>query len=142
MPSYSPSQLLIGLAYALLCAVLVPCLIVSCMVIDAIDIIRDLAKAGRSLFVRRLVIFLLAAGCSSFSCDVVIGGVFSRISHRGMVAQSGIRPYQGGMHEGVGMSSRGYAQARNNACFWGQREVLSVQYSKRGGMYYAVVRYK
>lgn len=70
------------------------------------------------------------------------GGIFSRLSHGGMVRASGIRPNQIGTHEGVGMSSRSYEDARNNACYWGKRQALSVQYSKRGGMFYAVVRYK
>lgn len=69
------------------------------------------------------------------------GGVFSRL-HRGMVAASGIRPNQVGTHEGVGMSSRSYEDARNNACYWGKRQALSVQYSKRGNLFYAVVRYQ
>lgn len=62
--------------------------------------------------------------------------------HRAMVRASGIRPLQVGTHEGVGMSSRSFEAARNNACYWGQRVPLSVQYSKRGGLYYAVVRYR
>lgn len=70
------------------------------------------------------------------------GGFFGRIRHNGMVRASGIRPVQVGTHEGVGMSSRSYEDARNNACFWGQRQALSVQYSKRGGIFYAVVRYR
>jgi len=126
--NYSPVQLLYGIAYALLCAVLIPCLMVSCLVIETIDIIRDFAKVSRSLFVKRVAILLVAAGCSLFSCNVVIGcGLHSRL-----VAKSGIRPHSIGAFEGVGASTRGYAAARSNACYWGKRQALSVQYSKRG----------
>lgn len=70
------------------------------------------------------------------------GGIFRRMGHNGMVAASGIRPNQVGTHEGVGMSKRSYEDARNNACYWGKRRAISVQYSKRGNMFYAVVRYQ
>jgi hypothetical protein len=68
-------------------------------------------------------------------------GFFRRITHNGLVAASGIRPNQVGTHEGVGMSSR-YEDARNNACYWGKRTPVSIQYSRSGGLYYAVVRYR
>lgn len=70
------------------------------------------------------------------------GGIFSRLGHGGMVAFSGIRPVQVGTHDGVGMSTRSFEDARNRACYWGKREALTVQYSKRGSMFYAVVRYR
>ena len=63
-------------------------------------------------------------------------------SHQRLVAQSGIRPNQVGRYEGVGMSTRSYTDARNNACYWGRKTPISIQYSKRGNRYYAVVRYK
>lgn len=61
--------------------------------------------------------------------------------HRRLVSQSGIRPNQVGTHEGVGMSSISHAHAAQTACYWGKRQVASIQYSQRGGLYYAVVRY-
>jgi len=67
---------------------------------------------------------------------------FGGWGHNAMVRASGIRPKQVGTHEGVGMSTRGYTAARNNACYWGKRQALSVQYSKVGNRYYAVVRYR
>lgn len=69
-------------------------------------------------------------------------GPFRRIGHNALVAQSGITPRQVGRYEGVGMSTRGYEAARNNACYWGQKTPVSIQYSKRGDRYYAVVRYR
>lgn len=62
--------------------------------------------------------------------------------HQRMVRASGITPRQVGSYEGVGMSTRGYEAAKRNACYWGQRTPVSVQYSKRGQFYYAVVRYR
>jgi hypothetical protein len=70
--------------------------------------------------------------------------LFGRIrgsGHNALVAQSGIRPNQVGTHEGVGMSSRSHQDALQSACYYGKRQIASVQYSTRGGMYYAVVRY-
>lgn len=62
--------------------------------------------------------------------------------HNAIVRASGIRPHHIGTHEGVGMSTRSYSDAVHNACYWGKRTPVSIQYSKRGNMYYAVVRYK
>ena len=70
------------------------------------------------------------------------GGAFSRMTHGGMVAQSGIRPHRVGTHEGVGMSTRSAADAIRNACYWGQRQHVSIQTSYRNGRHYAVVRYR
>ena len=89
----------------------------------------------------RITLLAIVAFCLSVPTQAD-GGIFRRMGHQGMVAQSGITPHRVGTHEGVGMSSRSYNDARNNACFWGQRQALTVQYSKRGGMYYAVVRYR
>lgn len=69
-------------------------------------------------------------------------GPLRRAGHNALVAQSGIRPAQVGTHEGVGMSTRGYAAAVQNACYWGQRQPVSIQYSKQGSRYYALVRYR
>ena len=69
-------------------------------------------------------------------------GPFARMGHAGMVAASGIRPHQVGSYEGVGRSTAGYAAAARASCYWGQRTPVSIQYSKRGNMYYAVVRYR
>lgn len=69
------------------------------------------------------------------------GGFPGGASHSALVSQSGIRPHQMGTHEGVGVSSVSYEAARNKACYWGQRTPVSIQYSKQGSMYYAVVRY-
>ena len=68
-----------------------------------------------------------------------MGGIFT---HGRLVAASGISPIQHGTYEGVGMSPRSFVDARNRACYWGKRQAISVQYSQRGGMFYAVVRYK
>ena len=87
----------------------------------------------------------------SFSSQSQAAGPFQRLfsgnrvvssgGHNGMVRQSGITPHQVGSHEGVGMSSRSYEDAVRNACYWGKRTPVSIQYNQRGGMYYAVVRY-
>lgn len=86
------------------------------------------------------VVFVVSC-CSAVSVEA---GPFRRsgIGHNALVAQSGIRPRQVGSAEGVGASTQGYIAARNNACYWGRKVPLSVQYSKRGNMYYAVVRYR
>jgi len=88
-----------------------------------------------------MIRLLALAICCLFSSsnERAMGGIFS---HSRLVAASGIRPHQHGTHEGVGMSSRSFIDARNRACFWGQRQAISVQYSQRGGMFYAVVRYR
>lgn len=77
-------------------------------------------------------------------CCLAEAGPFRRsgIGHNALVAQSGITPRQVGTHEGVGMSTRSYIDARNNACYWGKRTPVSIQYSKKGNRYYAVVRYR
>jgi len=62
--------------------------------------------------------------------------------HQRLVRQSGITPRQVGSAEGVGMSTRSYIDARNNACYWGRKIPVSIQYSKQGNRYYAVVRYR
>lgn len=62
--------------------------------------------------------------------------------HQRLVRASGITPRQVGTHEGVGMSTRSYADAVQHACYWGQRVPVSIQYSYRNGRYYAVVRYR
>lgn len=89
---------------------------------------------------RLFVVCLVVACFALFSAPCEAVGWF-RNSHAGLVAQSGITPNRVGSHEGVGMSSVSYEDARNNACFWGKRQHVSVQYSKRGNMFYAVVRY-
>jgi len=61
--------------------------------------------------------------------------------HSALVARSGIVPHSVGSHEGVGVSSVSFLDARNRACYWGKRTPVSVQYSQRGGLFYAVVRY-
>lgn len=81
----------------------------------------------------RIIALLL---CICLSSPVMAGG------HQRLVRQSGIIPRQVGTHEGVGMSTRGYEAAKRNACYWGQRTPVSIQYSKRGPYYYAVVRYR
>lgn len=83
--------------------------------------------------------FLLAVVLLSVSDCCQAAG---RGGHQRLVAQSGIRPRQVGTHEGVGMSTRSYIDARNNACYWGKRTPVSIQYSKQGNRYYAVVRYR
>lgn len=70
------------------------------------------------------------------------GGFVGGTSHSALVAQSGIRPHQMGTHEGIGVSSVSYEDARNKACYWGQRTPVSIQYNQQNGMYYAVVRYR
>ncbi len=62
--------------------------------------------------------------------------------HNRLVRESGITPRQVGTAEGVGMSTRSYADAVQNACYWGKRVPVSIQYSYRNGRYYAVVRYR
>jgi len=81
----------------------------------------------------RFVLALLIVACCVQPADA---------GHRALVARSGIHPRNVGSHEGVGVSTTGYIAARNSACYWGRRTPLSVQYSKRGNLYYAVVRYK
>lgn len=76
------------------------------------------------------------------SCCYVPHAQAGRWSHKALVRESGIKPRQVGSAEGVGVSTRGYEAAKRNACYWGQRTPVSIQYSKRGGNYYAVVRYR
>ena len=83
------------------------------------------------------VVLWLAVGQSASAV-----GPLRRAGHNALVAQSGISPRQVGSYEGVGMSTRGYEAAKQNACYWGQRTPVSIQYSKRGDKYYAVVRYR
>jgi hypothetical protein len=85
------------------------------------------------MFVR---LFLLAVALVVMPDCCQAGG------HQRLVRASGITPRQVGTHEGVGMSTRSYTDARNNACFWGKRTPVSIQYSKQGNRYYAVVRYR
>lgn len=87
--------------------------------------------------------FLLLACFALFPvpCEAA-GWRFRGSGHDALVSQSGIRPVQVGTHEGVGVSSVSYEDARNRACYWGQRTPVSVQYNYRNGMYYAVVRYQ
>jgi len=75
-------------------------------------------------------------------CLCLASPVMANPFHRAMVARSGIQPNRVGSYEGVGMSTRSYEAARNNACYWGQRVPVSIQYSKQGNRYYAVVRYR
>lgn len=82
----------------------------------------------------RIIAILMAAAC--LSSPVMAGG------HQRLVRQSGITPRQVGTHEGVGMSTRSYADAVQHACYWGKRVPVSIQYSKQGNRYYAVVRYQ
>ena len=92
---------------------------------------------------RLFVVCLIVAGFVLFSAPCEAAGRFRLFgsSHAGLVSQSGISPHRVGSHEGVGVSSISYEDTRNRACFWGKRQHLSVQYSKRGSMFYAVVRY-
>lgn len=90
------------------------------------------------MFLRLLLLVALVAAIP----DCCLAG-----PHQRLVRQSGITPRKVGTHEGVGMSTRSHIDARNNACYWGQRTPVSVQYStrysKRGQpLYYAVVRYR
>lgn len=62
--------------------------------------------------------------------------------HNALVRASGIRPKQVGTHEGVGMSTRSFGDAVRNACYWGKRTPVSIQYNKVGNKFYAVVRYR
>lgn len=137
MQPYSPHEVLWTCFEILACLVIVPFLFASCALIETVDVTVDFWKTVRKWLTRSA---LIASVISSAS--VSEAGVFRRVSHAGLVAASGIRPNQIGTHEGVGMSSRGYIEARNIACYWGQRQAISVQYSKRGGMFYAVVRYR
>jgi hypothetical protein len=84
---------------------------------------------------RSLVVFLTLMASSCSPC-------FAGWGHQRMVNQSGITPRKVGTHEGIGMSTRGYEAAKRNACYWGQLTPVSIQYSKRGGIYYALVRYR
>lgn len=77
-----------------------------------------------------------------FSQTASAAGPFRRAGHNAMVAQSGITPNKVGRYEGVGMSTRGYDAAKRAACYWGQKTPVSIQYSKQGSRYYAVVRYR
>ena len=88
--------------------------------------------------IRILCLAIAMGGCS----PAFAVGPLRRMGHKALVAQSGITPRQVGRYEGVGMSTRGYEAARNNACYWGQRTPVSIQYSKQGNRFYAVVRYK
>ncbi len=81
-------------------------------------------------------VFLMVIVCLCLTSPVMAGG------HQRLVRQSGITPRQVGSAEGVGMSTRSYTDARNNACYWGRKTPVSIQYSKRGPYYYAVVRYR
>lgn len=85
-----------------------------------------------------IVVVAMLGGCS----PAFAVGPLRRMGHQAMVAQSGITPKQVGSYEGVGMSTQGYEAAKRNACYWGQRTPVSIQYSKQGNRYYAVVRYK
>lgn len=85
---------------------------------------------------------LAIALCLLLCSPSFAAGPFRRMGHNAMVAASGIRPNQVGRYEGVGMSTRGFIEARNNACYWGQKTPVSVQYNKVGNRYYAVVRYR
>lgn len=89
--------------------------------------------------IRCLCLAIVLGGCTPIA---FAAGPFRAIGHKALVAQSGIRPHQIGTHEGVGMSTRGYAAAVQNACYWGQRQPVSIQYSRQGNRYYAVVRYR
>ncbi len=87
----------------------------------------------------RFALFLLVALCASDA----FAGPFRRVSaHNRLVAQAGITPASVGRYEGVGMSSSSHADAVRNACYWGQKTPVSIQYSKQGNRYYAVVRYQ
>ncbi len=86
-----------------------------------------------------LCCFLVVAFCNQ--ADAQLFGRVRSGGHNALVARSGIQPNQIGTHEGVGMSSRSHQDALQNACYYGKRPIASVQYSTRGGMYYAVVRY-
>jgi len=96
---------------------------------------------GRMIRLRSVFAFLLLACFALFPVPCEAAGRFFR-SHNGMVAKSGITPARVGSYEGVGVSSVSYEDARNRACYWGQRTALSVQYNYRNGRYYAVVRYQ
>jgi len=85
----------------------------------------------------RIICFMVLVFCG-FANSAQAG----RWSHNALVRESGIRPRQVGSYEGVGMSTRGYEAAKQNACYWGKRVPVSIQYSKRGPYYYAVVRYQ
>jgi hypothetical protein len=86
----------------------------------------------------RFVLCLALVLCSSQAF-----GIGFRITHQGLVNQSGIRP-AAVRHaaEGVGMSTRSEADAIRNCCFWGQRQPVSIQTNYLDGRYYAVVRYR
>lgn len=88
----------------------------------------------------KLLVLAIVIGCCAPAVEAA--GPLRRLGHNALVAQSGIKPRQVGSYEGVGMSTRGYEAARNNACYWGQRTPVSIQYNKVGNRYYAVVRYK
>lgn len=87
----------------------------------------------------RFLLCLFAVVLLSGQSDAQFFG--RRAGHNARVARSGIQPNQVGTHEGVGMSSRSHQDALQSACYYGKRPIASVQYSTRGGMFYAVVRY-
>ena len=83
-----------------------------------------------------LKLFLLAV------CILLANPCCQAGGHQRLVRASGITPRQVGTHEGVGMSTRSYEDAKRNACYWGRKTPVSIQYSKQGSRYYAVVRYR
>ena len=89
----------------------------------------------------RFVIGLVLAVCFAVFSTPCEAARWRARGHVALVSQSGITPSQVGSYEGVGVSSASFEDARNRACYWGKRAPLSVQYSQRGGMFYAVVRY-
>ena len=95
----------------------------------------------RTIGINEMIRVLALAICCLFSSsnERAMGGIFT---HGRLVAASGIRTMQHGTHEGIGMSSRSFIDASNRACYWGKRQAISVQYSQRGGMFYAVVKYR
>ena len=98
---------------------------------------RDAMSRGWKILCLVLFVILAFGGL-----EAQARGPFARLGHAGMVAASGIRPANVGSYEGVGRSTRSFEAARNVACYWGQRQPVSIQYSKRGAFYYAVVRYR
>lgn len=67
---------------------------------------------------------------------------FAAPGHRRMVRRTGITPKQVGQYEGVGRSTRSFDDAVSKACYAGQKVPVSIQYSKTGSWYNAVVRYQ
>jgi hypothetical protein len=84
----------------------------------------------RTLFVFAVCFVLISPTTSE------AGGIFR---HRGMVAASGIKPIRGGA-EGVGRSTRSYADAIAHSCGGGVG-AKNIQYNYRNGFYYVVVKY-